>query len=117
MGRDVVTGRNVGLSLLGHLLAMVVLFFLALQGVVGATLPGGTRWMGVGAGPRAVRKVLKRTIGGWVASYQADLSADVADLREPLALLQDELDGDPSSGIGSGMADATCRMTGEDRPS
>ena len=61
MSRDVLTGHYGGFPLLGHLLAMVVLFFLALQGIVGAALPGGTRWLGPGAGPQAVRKVLTRT--------------------------------------------------------
>jgi hypothetical protein len=96
MGRDILTGGNAGLALLGRLGAMVILFFLALQGVVSATLPGGTRWLGVGVGPRAVRKVLNRTLGGWIAAYRADLAADVANLREPLALLQTELDAGDS---------------------
>ena len=88
MGRDVVTGRNAGPGLLWDLAIMVGLFFLALQGVVGASLPGGTRWHGIGVGPALVRKVFRRIVEGWIATYQADLTADLADLREPLAVLQ-----------------------------
>ncbi|HEX8199807.1 MAG TPA: GTPase domain-containing protein, partial [Isosphaeraceae bacterium] len=88
MTRDVFVGNYVGFPLLWHLLAMVILFFLALQGVVGAVLPGGSRWLSPGFGPRAVGPVLARTLAGWVASYRAELEADLADLREPLAVLQ-----------------------------
>jgi energy-coupling factor transporter ATP-binding protein EcfA2 len=87
MGRDILTGRYDGLPLLWHLLAMVVLFFLALQGIVGVTLPGGTRWVGHGAGAQSVREVFTRTIASWVAAYRGELEADLADLRQPLDAL------------------------------
>jgi hypothetical protein len=93
MSRDVLTGHYGGFPLLGHLLAMVVLFFLALQGIVGAALPGGTRWLGPGAGPQAVRKVLARTVRGWLDGYRGDLESDIADLREPLGVLQEAVSG------------------------
>ncbi|HMB08269.1 MAG TPA: GTPase, partial [Isosphaeraceae bacterium] len=93
MSRDVVTGHYVGFPLLWHLLAMVVLSFLALQGIVGAAFPGGTRWLGPSLGPRAVRKVLMRTVHGWLDAYRADLELDVSDLRTPLVVLQESVSG------------------------
>ncbi len=96
MLRDVLTGSNAGLTLLWQLVVIVILFFLILQGIVGIVLPGGPRWTGLGAGSRAVHKVVTRAVNGWVAAYRADLLADVADLREPLDVLQAALadDGD-----------------------
>ena len=88
MLRDVLTGSNAGLTLLWQLVVIVILFFLILQGIVGIVLPGGPRWTGLGAGSRAVHKVVTRAVNGWVAAYRADLLADVADLREPLDVLQ-----------------------------
>jgi hypothetical protein len=99
MTRDVLTGNYAGLALLWHLLAMMALFFLALQGVVGAALPGGTRWLGQGVGPQAVHKVLSRTFQGWVTAYRAEIEADLADLREPVAAL--------ASAVGPGDGDGT----------
>jgi energy-coupling factor transporter ATP-binding protein EcfA2 len=93
MSRDVVTGNYVGFPLLWHLLAMVVLFFLALQGIVGAALPGGTRWLGPSVGPQSVRKVLMRSVHGWLDAYRADLESDVSDLRMPLVVLQEAVSG------------------------
>ncbi|HMB04958.1 MAG TPA: hypothetical protein VKP69_14610, partial [Isosphaeraceae bacterium] len=74
-------------------LAMVVLSFLALQGIVGAAFPGGARWLGPSLGPRAVRTVLMRTVRGWLDAYRADLESDVSDLRTPLVVLQESVSG------------------------
>jgi energy-coupling factor transporter ATP-binding protein EcfA2 len=93
MSRDVVTGNYGGFLLLWHLLAMVVLFFLSLQGIVGAALPGGTRWLGPSVGPQSVRKVLRRSVHGWLDTYRADLESDVSDLRMPLVVLQEAVSG------------------------
>ncbi len=41
MLRDVLTSGSAGLTLLWQLMVIVILFFLVLQGVVGAVLPGG----------------------------------------------------------------------------
>ena len=105
MSRDVVTGNYVGFPLLWHLLAMVALFFLALQGIVGAALPGGTRWLGPGVGPLVVRKVLTRTVRGWLNAYRADLEADVSDLRGPLGVLQEAVSSSASASGGPGRLD------------
>jgi len=88
MVRDLFTGQYAGLTLLWHLIAMVVLFFLALQGLVSILLPGGTRWFGPSLGPVAVSRVVSRTVEGWISTYRSELEADVADLREPLQVLQ-----------------------------
>ena len=88
MTRDLLVGNYLGLPLLWHLLAMMILFFLALQGLVAALSPGGTRWLGASLGPQAVRRVLRRTLGGWVTTYRTDLEADIADFREPIAVLE-----------------------------
>lgn len=87
MTRDVLEGNYSGLSLLWHLLAMMVLFFLALQGIVGAVLPGGSHWLGQGMGPQTLHKVVSRTFEGWVAAYRADVESDLANLREPVEAL------------------------------
>jgi energy-coupling factor transporter ATP-binding protein EcfA2 len=87
MTRDVLRGNYAGFPLLWHLLAMMVLFFLALQGLIGAVLPGGTRWLGQGMGPQSLHKVLARTFQGWVSAYRADIETDLANLREPVAAL------------------------------
>jgi hypothetical protein len=88
MTRDLFTGTYAGLTLLWHLIAMVVLFFLALQGLVSVFLPGGTHWFGPSLGPRSVSRVVSRTVGLWVGAYRADLESDIADFREPLLVLQ-----------------------------
>lgn len=88
MARDLYLGNYAGLPLLWHLLAMVILFFLALQGVVGILLPGGTRWFGPALGPQAVRRVMNRTAEAWISAYRSGLVADITELREPLEVLQ-----------------------------
>jgi|GEM_PF-2453836 len=88
MTRDLFVGNYTGLSLLWHLLAMSVLFFLALQGLVAVVLPGGSRWIGPSIGPRAVHQVIRRTILAWVSEYREELQADVVDLRESVALIE-----------------------------
>ena len=60
-------------------------------------LPGGSRWLGVGVGTRTIHQVIGRTLGGWIASYRADLEADVADLREPVKALQSALAAGPDA--------------------
>ena len=90
LGRDFLAGEYVGLALLGHLLAMVVLFFGALQGITRAILPG-TRQVGRGIGRQAVRTILDRTLETWVSTYQTDLEADLHNFREPLHILQSTL--------------------------
>jgi hypothetical protein len=84
MTRDVIAHRYEGLSLLWHLVAMMILFFLALQGLVGAALPGGRRWLGQGVGPQAIHKVLQRTLQAWLTDYRADVEADVTAVRGPI---------------------------------
>jgi energy-coupling factor transporter ATP-binding protein EcfA2 len=88
LGRDLLAGHYMGLPLLGHLLALLILAFLALQGFVGALLPSGRRWLGREIGQQVIREVLTRTMGGWISAYRADLAADLADLHAPLAALE-----------------------------
>jgi hypothetical protein len=87
MSRDLLAGRYVGLPLLGHLLAMTVLFCIALQGIVSVLLPSMRR-RGRGLGRQAVQMAVVRILQRWMESYRSDLAADLADVREPLAMLQ-----------------------------
>lgn len=87
MTRDLMQGHYSGPPLLWHLTAMVVLFFLVLQGLVGILAPVGSRGLGTAAGRRAVHTVIRRTVNAWVSAYRADLESDLADLREPLVVL------------------------------
>ena len=96
MVRDLFAGRYAGLSLFWHGLVMVVLFFIVLQGVVDLALPRGSQWLGVSAGPRAIRKAWEQVVDGWITVYRADVEADLAALREPLATLRNAL-GTPTS--------------------
>ena len=88
LGRDLLAGHYMGLPLLGHLLALLILAFMALQGFVGALLPSGRRWLGPAIGQQVIREVLTRTMGGWIRAYRTDLAADLADLHAPLAALE-----------------------------
>jgi energy-coupling factor transporter ATP-binding protein EcfA2 len=94
MGRDLLVGNYIGLPLLGHLLAMLILAFMALQGFVGALLPSGRGWLGPEVGQQAIRQVLTQTMEGWINAYRADLEADLADLHEPLATLEAAMTSD-----------------------
>jgi hypothetical protein len=87
MSRDLLVGKYIGLPLLGHFLAMGMLFFLALQGIVSVLLPT-VRRRARGLGRQAVQAVVMRTLQGWIDTYRAELEADLTDLREPLAVLQ-----------------------------
>ncbi|SIO61880.1 GTPase Era, involved in 16S rRNA processing [Singulisphaera sp. GP187] len=97
MTRDLFSGTYAGLTLLWHLLAMMILFFLALQGLVAVLLPGGTRWFGPSLGPQSVSRVISRTVDLWVDAYRTDLLADIADLREPLNVLQTAVNAEEQS--------------------
>ena len=90
LGRDFLAGEYVGLPLLGHLCAMVVLFFFALQGITRILMPG-TRRVGRGVGRQATGAVFTRTFEAWVNAYRADLEADLESLREPMQLLRSAL--------------------------
>src|SRR5262249_33432185 len=76
MGRDLLAGAYLGLPLLGHLLAMLILAFLALQGFASLSLPSGRRWHGPNIGRQAISEVLTRTVTGWISAYRSDLEAD-----------------------------------------
>ena len=43
--------------------------------------------------------MIARAINGWVAAYRADLLSDVADLREPLDILESTLAEDREAAI------------------
>lgn len=91
MGCDLLAGDYLGLPLLGHLFAMLVLTFLALQGVASLFLPSGSRWLGPEIGRQAISEVLTLTAISWISTYRNDLEADLAALRVPLAALQSTL--------------------------
>jgi energy-coupling factor transporter ATP-binding protein EcfA2 len=91
MGRDLLAGDYLGLPLLGHLFAMLILSFLALQGIASLFLPSGRRWLGPEMERKAVSEVLTRAVIGWIGAYRSDLEADLADLRAPLTALQSVL--------------------------
>jgi energy-coupling factor transporter ATP-binding protein EcfA2 len=91
MGRDLLAGDYLGLPLFGHLLAMLILIFLSLQGLASLFLPSGRRWHGPDIGRQAISEVLTRTVTAWISAYRSDLEADLADLRGPLAVPQSAL--------------------------
>jgi hypothetical protein len=91
MGRDLLAGDYLGLPLLGHLFAMLILSFLALQGGASLFLLSGRRWLGADIGRQVICEGLTRTVIGWISIYRSDLKADLADLRAPLAALQSAL--------------------------
>jgi hypothetical protein len=97
MGRDLLAGEYFGLPLLGHLFAMLILTFLTLQGLASLFLPSGRRWLGPEIGRQAISEVLSRTVINWISTYRADLEADLANLRAPLAALQSALDVHPTA--------------------
>jgi energy-coupling factor transporter ATP-binding protein EcfA2 len=96
MGRDLLAGDYLGLPLLGHLFAMLILSFLTLQGIASLLLPSGRRWLGPEMERKAISEVLTRTVIGWIGAYRSDLEADLADLRAPLTALQSVLAVDPA---------------------
>ena len=91
MGRDLLAGDYLGLPLLGHLFAMLILTFLILQSVASLFLPAGCRGQGSDIGRQAISEVLTHTVTRWISAYRSDLEADLADLRAPLVALQSAL--------------------------
>jgi energy-coupling factor transporter ATP-binding protein EcfA2 len=96
MSRDLLAGVYLGLPLLGHLLAMLILAFLVLQGVTSLFLPSGRRWLGLDIGRQAVREALTRTVVGWISAYRSDLEADLTSLHTAIAALRSSLVVDPA---------------------
>ena len=90
---NIQAGAKYGYELLwvvlsANLIAMLVLFFLALQALVSVLLPGGHRWFGPSLGPQSVARVVSRTMDRYLATYRTELESDVADFREPMLVLQ-----------------------------
>jgi GTPase Era involved in 16S rRNA processing len=96
MSRDLLAGVYLGLPLLGHLLAMLILAFLVLQGVTSLFLPSGRRWLNLDIGRQAVREALTRTVVGWISAYRSDLEADLTSLHTAIAALRSSLIVDPA---------------------
>jgi hypothetical protein len=90
LGRDLLTGTYEGFSLLGHLMAMAVLFFTVLQSIVGVLLPG-TQRLSQDLGQQAVYTVLSRTIDEWLSTYRTELQADLNDLGQLVQILRAEV--------------------------
>jgi len=88
MCRDLFRGTYAGLTLLWHLIAMLVLFFLSLQGIVSILLPGGNRWFGPSLGPKIVARVINRKLDEWLNAYRTDLELDLADFHEPIQIIR-----------------------------
>ena len=61
MGRMLLTVHEIGLPVIGPLLAMLLFFFLTLQGLVNVVLPRGTRRLYQTMTTQAVRVTLSRT--------------------------------------------------------
>jgi hypothetical protein len=89
LARDFLAGTYEGLAVLEHALAIVGLFFVVLQGVVGVLLPGPQR-LGLALGQQAIHTVLLRVVDHGLNVYRADLHADLQDLRQLLAILHAE---------------------------
>lgn len=96
--RDFLTGVYEGLPLLGHLLALVILFFFVLQGIAGLLTPGA-RTFKQELRQHVLQTVVWRTIDNWLLTYRADVLADLTDLRRPLTLLQASLLESPEGSL------------------
>lgn len=77
-----------GFDMLTLVLALTVLAYALLHGLVNLALLGLRPQSIQNAGRQSIHAVLQRTFGGWVAGYRADLDADAADLRAPVAALK-----------------------------
>jgi GTP-binding protein EngB required for normal cell division len=81
-----------GFEMLGVVVALTVLSYVLLHGLVGMALaPLGRNSMS-GLGRQATQEVLRRSFRGWVSAYREEIEADLADLREPLDTLRAALE-------------------------
>ena len=87
LGRDLFESGNSGVPVLGHLLAIAILFFVIVQAIVGVLL-SRQPWDGRKVGEDAVHQAAARTIEEWMRTYRSDLEADLVDIRKPLKVLQ-----------------------------
>lgn len=90
MTQGLINAEYIGLGLLGHLAAMVVLFFLALQGLVAICMPS-VSGLGQGLGRQAIREVVQHSLATWLQTYRERLRSDLHALREPLLALEARL--------------------------
>ena len=91
--RQFTEGHSEGLNVLWDFLGMLVLSYLLLHIVTGAASSGRGLLPRKGVAAETLDDVLRRTLNGWVKVYRDDLEADVADLREPLAVLRGAAEG------------------------
>lgn len=77
-----------GLDMLTLVLALTVLAYALLHAAVNLALLGLRSQPMRDAGRRAIHTVLQRTLGGWVATYRADLESDAAELRASVGALR-----------------------------
>jgi hypothetical protein len=91
LAADLFVGRYEGLNLLLNIVGLLGLSMVALHLVVGVRGPGDAAASLEGVGTRATLESLTRVVAGWVSAYRADLEADLADLRSPLAMLEQTL--------------------------
>ncbi len=87
-----------GFEILGMMVALTILAYILLHGLVGLALSAGRSISTREVGPQAVREVWRRTLRGWVLSYRSDLESDLSDLHEPVAILRSsvEVSGPPA---------------------
>lgn len=81
-----------GFDLLGLVVAMTVLFYALLHGLVDLVHASFENLLHEGTGARVLAETAQRTIADWVTSYRADVEADLAGLRGPVAKLRTLLD-------------------------
>ncbi len=91
--RQLIEGRPAPVDLLWDLLALMILAYLLLHIIVSATSSGRGLLPRKSISARALEDHLQRMMAGWVDSYRGDLQADIAGLREPLAVLRDAAEG------------------------
>jgi len=82
------TGLPPGMDILWDFLALLVLSYLLLHMLTGAVLSGRNVFARSSIARQSLDETLRQTVEGWVKGYRADIEADLADLREALAVVR-----------------------------
>lgn len=88
-----VEGRSGGMNLVWDLVAMLILSYLLLHILTGLLMSGRGILPQRSISRQALDEAVRGTVDAWVKAYRSDVEADIADLREPLALLRDAAQG------------------------